>query len=216
MKFIFSAEKKIYIVSAIGMIFVSIIIVFVIFDLPIQNLNAKLILDNKKKNSQVLIGNNQESNLVKLIDQSPPVQIIIPVINVDAKIESVGLTSDNAVGVPSTPADVAWYNLGPRPGENGSAVISGHYGRWKDGSGSVFDDLNLLKIDDKIYIKNESGATTTFIVRDIKKYDSSANVLEIFNAKDDKAHLNLITCQGAWNRTTKSFPDRLVVFADKE
>jgi sortase (surface protein transpeptidase) len=32
------------------------------------------------------------------------------------------------VGVPVDQRNVAWFNLGPLPGENGSAVISGHYG----------------------------------------------------------------------------------------
>jgi len=30
--------------------------------------------------------------------------------------------------LPKERANVAWFNLGPRPGENDSAVIAGHYG----------------------------------------------------------------------------------------
>lgn len=33
---------------------------------------------------------------------------------------------------PKSPFDVGWFRLGKRPGENGSAVVSGHYGKWKN------------------------------------------------------------------------------------
>ena len=58
-----------------------------------------------------------------------PVRLRIPSINVDAPVEYVGLTPDGAMDVPKERANVAWFNLGPRPGENNSAVIAGHYGR---------------------------------------------------------------------------------------
>ena len=57
-----------------------------------------------------------------------PVRLRIPSINVDAPVEYVGLTPDGAMDVPKERANVAWFNLGPRPGENGSAVVAGHYG----------------------------------------------------------------------------------------
>ena len=46
-------------------------------------------------------------------------------------VEDVGLTPGGAMDVPKGPSDVAWFDLGPRPGEVGSAVIAGHEG-WKD------------------------------------------------------------------------------------
>ena len=48
------------------------------------------------------------------------------------------------MGTPKNPENAAWYELGPRPGEEGSAVIDGHYGTWKNGKTSAFDRLREL------------------------------------------------------------------------
>jgi LPXTG-site transpeptidase (sortase) family protein len=144
-----------------------------------------------------------------------PVRLEIPKINVDAMVDSVGLTSDGAVDVPKGPADVAWFDLGPRPGENGSSVIDGHSG-WKDGIPAIFDNLYKLQKGDKVYVKDAKGMTISFVVREILTYDPHADASNVFNSSDGKAHLNLITCTGTWNETDKTHSERLVVFTDRE
>ena len=144
-----------------------------------------------------------------------PSRLMIPAINVDAAIESVGLTSQGAMAVPAGPADAAWFDLGPRPGESGSAVIAGHEG-WKDNIKAVFDDLYKLQKGDKIYVEDEQGATTTFVVSGMQTYDQNGDASGIFSSTDGKAHLNLITCEGTWNAAENSYSNRLVVFTDKE
>ena len=151
----------------------------------------------------------------KPIATNLPVRIKIPRIKVNAKLESVGLTKDGAVGVPKGPTSAAWFNLSPRPGEKGSSVITGHYGYWKGGISTVFNFINRLKKGDRILVEDGKGVVTTFVVREIQSYDPNANAVDVFADTDGKAHLNLITCEGVWNARTKSFPKRLVVFADK-
>lgn len=148
-------------------------------------------------------------------DPGLPVRLTIPIINVNAVIEYVGLTSAGLMGVPKGPNNVAWYDPGPRPGEIGSAVIDGHSG-WKDAIPAVFDNLYKLRTGDKIYIENEKGVTTTFVVREIRTYDPKADASEVFGSSDGKAHLNLITCEGVWDPVSKSSSRRLVIFTDKE
>ena len=145
-----------------------------------------------------------------------PVRLTIPGINVDAVVEYVGLTPDGAMDVPKSPDEVAWYERGQRPGEKGSAVISGHYGRWENGQGSVFDDLHKLRKGDELSVTDDRGATTTFVVRESRRYDPAADAADVFGSSDGGAHLNLITCDGVWNETQNSYSDRLVVFTDKE
>ena len=144
-----------------------------------------------------------------------PVRIIIPKINIDATIESVGLTSQKAVGVPKGPVNVAWFDLGPRPGDKGSAIIVGHSG-WKDSKPAVFDSLSKLSLGDKLYVVDEKGATTTFVVQGSQRYDPNADAPKVFISNDGKTHLNLITCEGVWDKVSKSYSKRLVVFTDKE
>jgi LPXTG-site transpeptidase (sortase) family protein len=144
-----------------------------------------------------------------------PTRLVIPAINIDADIEDVGLTPQGAMGVPAGPMDTAWFDLGPRPGESGSAVIVGHEG-WKDGIRAVFDDLYQVRIGDKVYVEGAAGATTTFVVSGMRTYDQNGNAADVFGSSDGKAHLNLITCEGTWNAAEKSYSNRLVVFTDME
>jgi len=145
-----------------------------------------------------------------------PIRIWIPKINVDAALESVGLTPSGAMGVPTGPLNAAWYDLGPRPGDAGSAVIDGHFGWWRNGTPAVFDNLDKLRQGDKFYVEDAAGATVAFVVRESRKFDPMADASEVFNSTDGKAHLNLITCDGVWDSVQKSYSDRLVVFADRE
>ncbi len=144
-----------------------------------------------------------------------PVRLKIPSINVDAEVESVGLTSDGAMDVPKSPNNIGWFNQGSLPGEKGSAVMDGHYG-WKNNIPAVFDNLHKLQKGDKIYSENKNGDLTVFVVTRLQVYDKDENVPDIFVSTDGKAHLNLITCTGAWNKNEKTFSNRLVVYAEKE
>ncbi len=143
-----------------------------------------------------------------------PSLLIIPKINVSASIEHVGLTASGVMGASVGPKNASWFSEGPRPGEIGSAVINGHYG-WKDGIPAVFDRLNTLIPGDKIYVVDEAGATTTFMVRESTSFDQNAEAFGVFNSDDGKAHLNLITCEGTWNKLIHKYSNRLVVFADE-
>jgi LPXTG-site transpeptidase (sortase) family protein len=144
-----------------------------------------------------------------------PVRLMIPKINVDAAIDYVGLTPEGELGVPAGPANAAWYDLGPRPGEKGNAVIDGHFG-YKNHIPAVFDNLHALQKGDIIYVEDEKGKTITFVVRELRTYGQNEDDSGVFVSSDGKAHLNLITCQGVWSETQKSFSNRLVVFADEE
>jgi LPXTG-site transpeptidase (sortase) family protein len=144
-----------------------------------------------------------------------PLRLRIPSLNIDAPIEEVSLTADGLMGVPKLPEDVAWFNPGPLPGEIGSSVIDGHSG-YKNNVPAVFDSLDKLKKGDEIYVKNNKGATTAFVVRDLKNYEPSIYPSSIFSSNDGLAHLNLITCSGLWNAIDQTHSLRLIVFTDKE
>jgi LPXTG-site transpeptidase (sortase) family protein len=145
-----------------------------------------------------------------------PVRLTIPKIKVDASIEYVGVTAKGEMGVPKGPKDVAWFDIGTRPGNIGSAVIAGHYGTWINGEGSVFDNLNKLVRGDKIYVEDEKGMISTFVVRESRSYNPNADASEVFGLADGKSHLNLVTCEGIWNEVSQTYSQRLVVFADKQ
>lgn len=174
-------------------------------------MQAKVVLQKTPLDNQKQEAKNQVLAVeVQKETQGLPVRLKIPKINVDAAIQYVGLTSHGEMEVPTNSVDVGWYDQGPRPGEKGSAVIDGHL---NNGNGpGVFTTLYKLKKGDKLYIEDSKGTTTSFVVRESHTYDPG-HADEVFS-RTDRAHLNLITCNGVWNPAKKSYNKRLVVFAD--
>ena len=152
----------------------------------------------------------------KTVNYGIPVLLKIPKIKVNAPIISVGILPNGDMVAPKRPQDVGWYRFGPHPGDSGSAVFDGHYGRWVNGQGSVFDNINKLKKGDKLLVTDKKGTVITFVVRESRSYNPKTDASGVFHSVDGKAHLNLITCEGAWNEALKSYSDRLVIFTDKE
>ncbi|MFZ1019998.1 MAG: class F sortase [Minisyncoccia bacterium] len=142
-----------------------------------------------------------------------PVRLEIPEIGVNSAIEDAAITPDGRMDVPANSVDVAWFELGPKPGETGSAVIGGHYGI-ENGAPFVFYKLDQLKVGDKVYIVNDKNQTIAFQVRSIQLFDQNADATPVFVSNDGLAHLNLITCEGIWNQVDGNYPLRRVVFTD--
>lgn len=135
----------------------------------------------------------------------------IPAIKVEANIEEVGVNPKGEMDVPSNISEVGWFDLGPKPGEKGSAVISGHFDG-KNNEDGVFIDLYKLKVGDKVYVEDSEGSSSSFVVRETRTY-VPGYADDVFS-KGEGVHLNLITCDGIWDGSKKSFSKRLVVYTD--
>lgn len=144
---------------------------------------------------------------------SVPSRLLIENIKVEASVKPVGLTPEGDMAIDENPEETAWYELGPKPGEEGSAVVAGHYG-WKNGQGSVFNELHTLKVGDLIAIVDDKGQKVTFSVTRMQMYAPDQDATDVFKSDDGKAHLNLITCHGDWNSKLSTYSQRLVVFTD--
>ena len=178
-----------------------------------QNAKGKPINDDNQKFAS--LNPDQTIQTTKNIpdyDAGKPMSISIPKINVLADVLHIGLAVDGAVGVPDDAFDVSWFDMGARPGQKGSSLISGHTGIWKDGTHSIFDYLHTLQTGDEIYIKDDMGKTMTFTVQSTKIYGKDDIVPELF-ASADTANLNIITCHGTWLPAQKTYSQRFVVFA---
>jgi len=143
-----------------------------------------------------------------------PVRLKIPSLRVNAAIRYVGLMPDGSMGVPKLPRDTAWYMMGPRPGERGSAVIAGHVNWWYGAKG-VFERLSALKPGDLIVVQDDKGTNISFVVSSTHAYGQKDDATNVFYSTDGKSHLNLVTCSGVWDKASKAYSKRLVVFADK-
>lgn len=140
-----------------------------------------------------------------------PVELHIPKLNINAPVESVGQTKTYEMDVPKNAAHVAWYVYGAKPGEEGNAVINGHYDT-PSGKPAVFYKLQTLEIGDELAVISDDGTEKTFIVTGKERHPYKSFPEEyVFHTKPGK-NLNLITCGGIWNVKDKIYNERVVVY----
>lgn len=143
-----------------------------------------------------------------------PKSIKIQKLNVNTSIERVGLDNEGRMDVPSTFATVGWYELGYKVGGRGSAVLSGHYDDMF-GKPAVFWDIGKLENGDLIEIVDTSDVTYTYKVIDKSNYPYNSLPMQKIFASNDKNMLNLITCSGTWDNSTRNYSTRTVVYAEQ-
>jgi LPXTG-site transpeptidase (sortase) family protein len=152
------------------------------------------------------------SGTVTAQNREAPLRLSIPAINVDAKVQSVGLGKSGNMAVPTNFTDVGWYRYGPAPGQAGSAVIDGHVDNGF-GMDAVFKHINELKVGDDIFIQTADNPHMHFVVSDIETYAAQDVPTQTLFNGDGTPRLNLITCAGAWNADKKMYDERTVVYA---
>ena len=126
-----------------------------------------------------------------------PTRLVIDAIGVDASIITLGMNSALVPEVPSTSAEVAWYDFSAKPGAGSNVVLSGHI-TW-DRATAVFWELGELEEGDLIYLATDAG--------DQLVYEVTANLLVDPGEPEsvrliyptDTEMLTLITCGGTFN-----------------
>jgi hypothetical protein len=142
-----------------------------------------------------------------------PVRLVIPAIEINASVESVGIRSDSDLATPTQHPweDVGWYDLGPFPSERGSAVIDGHLDR-PGGYPAVFWRLRDIQVGDDVQVIGNAGKALHFRVTRIAYFPpDQAPLQDIFGNLGGK-YLNLITCAGDWIPSQHQTTLRLVVY----
>jgi len=141
-----------------------------------------------------------------------PARLIIPKLNVTASVEQVGKKADGSMDTPKALANVAWYAPGQKPGEKGNAVFAGHVNNAL-GTAGVFKELSALQKGDEVQVVGESGATLTYIVESSNEYFLDRAPLEQIFANEGSSGIALITCEGSWDPSARTYDKRLVVVA---
>src|SRR5690606_4056901 len=119
--------------------------------------------------------------------------------------------SQGRMDVPVDWYNAGWYQYGPRPGEQGSAVIAGHLDT-PTGDTSIFYNLDNLATGDQVQVTDVTGKTLTFEVVDSQVFSDQNFPLKLVFEQNDAARLNLITCTGTFDQSARNYSDRLVVF----
>ncbi len=183
-----------------------------------QNQKADIPAESSDSNNPIIQTSPESSKIGTSLEISAaqeislPKKLEIPKLKVSADVENVGLTADNNMDAPKNNWSVGWFSPGPKPGETGSAVIAGHLDS-QTGKPAIFWNLHQLQAGDYIFIIDDGGNKKRFRVVGSERYDTKNAPLEkIFGAQDD-AYLNLITCNGVWDKQERNYDKRLVVFA---
>jgi LPXTG-site transpeptidase (sortase) family protein len=211
-------NKKIFFITlsiVLIFIFFGVVLVHAVFFVPLDEVTIPSsvipITKTVQKPAVPVSQNLTNQNIVQNYPISYPKQLRIPLINVNAKIQYVGITKNGNMATPNNFTDVGWFQNGVIPGNIGSAIIDGHVDNglaWP----AVFANLGNLKIGDDIYIDTIGGNTLHFQVTNLENYPAGAETTQIFNQNDGN-YLKLITCAGVWSILHRTHDQRLIVTA---
>ena len=141
-----------------------------------------------------------------------PKTVSIPKIGLTANIVAVGLTTQDAMDVPNNFVDVGWYDLGYKPGQQGSVVLDGHYDNFH-GQPAVFYYLDTLSKGDQIIVTDQNGKQFTYVVTDNEVYPVDGLPNQQIFASTDAARLNIITCHGQYENSIQTYNQRTVIYS---
>lgn len=142
-----------------------------------------------------------------------PASLTIERIGVKADIDPYGVNARSGeMDVPRNVEDVAWYQHGPSPGANGSAVLAAHVDLTGQGPG-VFFDIKKLNPGDFIEIEYEDGSQQGFVVEARSTYLKDELPLEAIFSRSGPPVLTLITCGGGFDSSVSRYDSNVVVYA---
>jgi hypothetical protein len=144
---------------------------------------------------------------------SLPRYLMIPKLDVDARVLSVGVNVKGALETPSNVYDTAWYNESAQPGQPGAMLIDGHVSSWT--THGVFYGIKKLVTGDLIKVERGDGTIFTYSVVKSQVFPSgNVNMTSaITPIVAGQPGLNLITCTGDVIPGTSQFNERILVYA---
>jgi Sortase domain len=142
---------------------------------------------------------------------APPVQLIIPDIGLAAPLDRLGLDPAGGMEVPADFQRAGWYARGPSPGQLGPAVLAGHVDS-RTGP-AVFARLRELGPGDAVQVELADGTRADFVVEGSARYPKATFPTVAVFGPVPYAALRLVTCDGVFDPTRRSYHDNLVVTA---
>ena len=143
---------------------------------------------------------------------APPVRLRIPAVRIDTPLQRLGRAADSTVEVPRDVGVAGWFADGPRPGQNGPAVILGHVDS-RTGPG-VFYPLAGLAAGTEVLVDRADGSTVAFRVSGVVTVPKSGFPTDQVYGPTLQSSLRLVTCGGPFDRAAGSYRDNVIVSAD--
>lgn len=203
----------------------SVLVVFGI--LALFTIATFIYLKGRKAHTPVLV---QESSAVTYSTDNPseekpkddykwagkaddPKYIRLSTIQTEGYIQNVGVDQHTQVAVPNNIHVAGWFTDSVRPGEKGLSIIDGHLnGLQKDG---IFVHLQNLKKDDIFTVEFGNGTKKQFKVTDTVTVDTKEAANLLFSQNPNSvSQLNLITCGGNFDRSSRLYDKRVIVYSE--
>lgn len=140
-----------------------------------------------------------------------PVRLRIPALHIDTGLDALTRRPDGTLSTPPRWSVPGWYRGGPRPGEQGPAVIAGHVD--STAGPAVFFGLRWLHRGDPVDVVERGGRVLHFAVGDIRRVPKNRFPTALVYGPQPVPVLRLITCTGRFDLAARSYQDNLVVSA---
>ena len=141
-----------------------------------------------------------------------PTRFTIERLDIDMPVQPVGVARDGEMALPRTPAEVGWYQFGPRPGDGrGATVLAAHLDMPGYGVGPIAA-VDKLRRGDTLVVRS-GGTTTRYAVSDVRSIRKAQLDLPALFARDVAPVLHVVTCAGAFDPETRSYDRNVVVTA---
>jgi LPXTG-site transpeptidase (sortase) family protein len=140
---------------------------------------------------------------------APPAWISIPEAGVEAPVDGLGATADG-LALPDI-GRAGWWDGGPRPGEDGRAVVVGHLDS-REGP-DVFAHVPELSEGDPIVVRDRAGQSHRYAVVGVTRVRKAEfPTSEVYGPA---AHpvLVLVTCGGPYDAAIGHYRDNVLVYA---
>jgi hypothetical protein len=149
--------------------------------------------------------------------RSAPARLALPSLGISSPLgPALGLNPDGTVDdAPLTGPTWSlpwWYDVGPSPGQSGSAVILGHVDSARGGLG-VFFRLGDIRAGQGIDVTLANGTTSHWTVTSVHLYANADFPDALVYARSGPPVLRLVTCGGAFNGPTHEYESTFVVTA---
>ena len=141
---------------------------------------------------------------------APPERITIRSVGLAAPVVAVHRVGDG-IGVPP-PGKAGWFDGGPRPGEPGRSVLTGHV---DDLAGRLVAFGRIAKVKDGAQVKvaDATGRVRSYRVVGRAQVRKSAFPASDVYGPSGHSVLVLITCGGPWLGRKQGYRDNILVYA---
>jgi sortase (surface protein transpeptidase) len=148
---------------------------------------------------------------VRPVEKPHPTRLRIDALGIDAPVVALGVAASGEMEVPTDAQTVAWYEHGPSPGQQGSAVLAAHVDY--NGARGVFFDLAALEAGATVTVEFADARPRTFTVTEGNSVAKVALPLDQLFRRDGRPVLTLITCGGDFDPVTRSYRSNVVIRA---